>query len=243
MVNYHKLYKVANNFDILFVEDDTDFIETSSEIFSNIFHSITTARNGEEGLEKYLDYYKKEKKYYDMVISDFHMPKMNGIDLSKAIYKINPIQSIVIISAFNDADNLISFINLGIDKFLLKPFNVETMVNVLYESSLDIIQKRTPKKDSLIYFSKDIVWNNETQLLSHNDTIIHLPKKEQQFLQLLTANYPKITTYREVFNHLWGDEYYSTNQNTLKSIISRLRTKLPENTIQNISKTGYRLQY
>lgn len=121
MTNYDKLYSVAKKFNVLFVEDDEEFLETSSEIFANIFHSIDIARDGKEGLEKYNAYFLEHNRYYDMVISDFHMPYMNGIEFCKEIFHINPVQLVVIISAFNHPEDLISFLNLGIKKFYSNP--------------------------------------------------------------------------------------------------------------------------
>ena len=244
MINYNKLYEVGKNLNVLFVENDKDFLETSTEIFANIFHSITVAEDGQEGLEKYLSYFEKNNRYFDMVISDFHMPKMNGVDLSKAICELNPDQTIVIVSAFNQPEDLISFINIGINKFLLKPFEVESMVEVLYEASLPLSQKNSQEKEkAFIFFSDDIKWDIKNELLLNNDRSVNLPTKEYQFLKLLIKNNPSITSYEEIFSSLWNEEFNEPSLNTLKSIISRLRTKLPKNMIQNISKIGYRLEY
>jgi DNA-binding response OmpR family regulator len=243
MINYDKLYTIAKNFNVLFVEDDEDFLETSSEIFSNIFHSIEIARDGKEGLEKYHSYFLNHNRYYDMVISDFHMPFMNGIELCKEIFKIHPTQSIVIISAFNQPDDLINFINLGIKKFLLKPFEVQNMVDVLYEASSHVTQNNqaTIEEDSFV-LGENILWDKRNKLLLENGQVVKLPRKEHLFLELLVKNGQKITVYEEIYHFVWEDEYYLANQNTLKSIISRLRAKLSKDIIQNIAKSGYRLQ-
>jgi len=115
----------TDKLNVLYVEDEKESREQLRDIFKLLFHSIDTAFDGEDALEKY------NIKPYDIVITDINMPRMNGIELAKKIKIQNPAQNIIIISAHNDSDYLLQAINLGIDNFIIKPVQMEQLTLVL----------------------------------------------------------------------------------------------------------------
>lgn len=147
-----KLRKMGENIKILYVEDD-EVVSGQLEVFlKKVFKNIDLARDGLEGIELY------EKEKYDIVITDIEMPRMNGIDMIKEIKEINDEQIIVVTSAYNDAKYLNELINCGIDKFVIKPFD---MVNLLKTISRMVIQIYNNKK-----FLQDEIKLKESQKLN-----------------------------------------------------------------------------
>lgn len=121
------LKEIASKLSVLYVEDDLQLQHSFAQFLKKIFNHVEVVSDGVEGLEKYKD------KNFDIVITDILMPKMNGIEMSKAIKQINEEQEIVVISAFQDSEYLLSAIELGIDAYILKPINYENISNVLYK--------------------------------------------------------------------------------------------------------------
>ena len=115
--------------DVLYVEDDNASREQINEIFQLLFHHVDTAVDGEDAFNKY-----KTHKY-DIVITDINMPKMNGIQLIEQIKSINPTQNIIIISAHNNTQYLLSAINLGVDNFIIKPVQMQQLNYVLTKTA------------------------------------------------------------------------------------------------------------
>ncbi len=109
--------ELLKNFTILYVEDDIDTNEVISSILKSNFKEVYSAFNGEEGLEAY------KINNPDIVLSDIQMPKMNGIEMSKAIKEINPHQEIALFTAFNEPEHLKKAVNMGISKYILKPID------------------------------------------------------------------------------------------------------------------------
>ena len=106
---------LLNNFTLLYVEDDQDTQEILKDILELKVKELYIASDGEEGLEFY-------KKYNpDMVLTDIGMPNMNGIEMSEAIKLLNPHQPIAVLTAFNEPSFLKQAVNLGVDKYILKP--------------------------------------------------------------------------------------------------------------------------
>ncbi len=113
------------NFTILYVEDDMDTQELIENILQDYFKEVFVASDGEEGLALY----KKESP--DIVLSDIHMPKMDGLTMSDAIKEINPEQLIALFTAFNDPAYLDRAGKLGIDTYIMKPLDKKQFFNSL----------------------------------------------------------------------------------------------------------------
>jgi CheY-like chemotaxis protein len=110
---------------ILYVDDDIELINILSLLLKSHFKNVYTAKDGEEGLEEY------KKHLPDIVLSDYSMPNMNGIEMAKNIKKINKNQKIVLISAYNSAKIRSEAEEAGIDSFLNKPIDFGDLLKVL----------------------------------------------------------------------------------------------------------------
>lgn len=83
MMDIKDLQALTSAVDILYVEDDIDVQKNTKIIFDDLFHEVTTANNGLDGLETY----KQDAKKYEIVITDIRMPKMDGLEMIHEIKK------------------------------------------------------------------------------------------------------------------------------------------------------------
>lgn len=235
---YSQLQNLTKNLSILYVEDDIDFAENTLKVFKNFFNDIDIAHNGRDGLEKYLKSLNKDKKVYDIVISDIEMPYMNGIDLIKAIYKQNPHQIVIVISAYNNPEYLIEFINIGIKHFLLKPFELENILEVFNK----IIQYiKNLEEDNSFILDKGLYYNFDRLELIYFKKIIKLTKKEILLLELLIQNRSRTIPYSEIYHSLWPDKIETISDKILNPIIFRFKKKIPIPIIKSVYGIGYKL--
>ncbi|MGE4397881.1 MAG: response regulator transcription factor [Campylobacterales bacterium] len=131
-INIFALKEYAEPLKVLYVEDD-ESVKTQIAIFlGKFFPSIVTAKDGIEGLEAY----KKDK--YDIVITDIAMPHMDGIEMARRIKEINEEQVVIVTSAYNETEKLMELINIGIDKFVMKPINNKPFLILLYNVAKSI---------------------------------------------------------------------------------------------------------
>ncbi len=128
------LIEITKNLTVLYAEDDDLLRESSYSYLKKIFYKVICVEDG----EKALDLYKKEK--FDIIITDIEMPNMNGLEMSKMIKKINPNQEIIIISAYTNSDYFINSIEIGVSGYILKPTDLLQMSEVLYKTSLKILE-------------------------------------------------------------------------------------------------------
>ena len=241
MTNTKELIKYSKELTVLFVEDHKDLRENSVDMLKNFFTQVHSAVDGDEAFTKYQDFYKNNSKYYDIVISDIQMPKIDGVELTKNIYTINPSQIIIILSAFDDSKYLLPLINLGIERFIKKPIDYKELIKVLLLSS-----KKLSKKDNKLNLSHKInlddnfSFDREKNTLFNKNKNIYLTKYEIIFMQLLTTNVGKIYTNEEiVINYTFYNE--NLDAQNIRKLISKLRKKLPKDIIESIYGIGYRI--
>jgi len=119
--------KYLNIATILYVEDEEEICAQTLRALNRYTKKVYVARDGEEGLELY-------KKYKpDIVVTDIRMPKLNGIEMSKAIKAIDTNQAIIVISAHSDSSFFIDAIDLQLSGYILKPVNKNMLKNKILE--------------------------------------------------------------------------------------------------------------
>ena len=112
---------------VLYVEDDLDTREQFSDFLRRLVGTLITATNGEEGLAAF------KRHRPDIVVTDVQMPLMDGLTMSSEIRAIEPSVPIIVITAFEQADYLLRAVNIGIDKYVIKPVNSFLMYKCLIE--------------------------------------------------------------------------------------------------------------
>ncbi|NQY24771.1 MAG: response regulator transcription factor [Campylobacteraceae bacterium] len=240
MIEYYKVIEVSKKLSILYFEDDINFQKETGSVFSELFLHVDLVSNAKDGLLKYMEYYKKENKFYDIVITDINMPIMNGVELCKKIYEIHKEQSIIVISAHDESEYLLELVNIGIEQFLIKPLDFDILLNVIYSCSSRINNSELKKNMKIIDLNYDFFWDREEKILLHKKKCVKLTKRESFIMELLIKNKNKISTYEEIINTIYDDPSLISND-SLKMLISRLRKKIPKQTLESIYGFGYRL--
>lgn len=121
---------------VLYVEDDLKLREEMKLYLGKMFPNLVVCSDGFEGLEIY------KNNTFDIVITDIMMPKMTGIEMLGEIKQINPLQEMMITSAYTESEYLMEAIKLGIDAYILKPVQHAQIIEVLYKTVSKIIQAR-----------------------------------------------------------------------------------------------------
>jgi len=235
------LYKETKNLSILFVEDYDELRENSLEILDNYFDYCEGAVDGKQGLVQYQRYHDNNHKYFDLVITDIKMPEMDGITLTNEIYKCNENQAIIVLSAHQESEYLLTLINLGIEQFITKPIDQENMLTILYKVSKKINNKHLEENHGhKIVLSVDAYIDRNNLAFYYQDELLKLTKNELLFIKLISDNFEKICSNDQIVNFFEYDGVVISNDN-IRSLVTKLRKKLPINCIESIYGVGYRL--
>ncbi|MDY0321339.1 MAG: response regulator [Arcobacteraceae bacterium] len=115
---------------LLFVEDEEDLISIISDTLNKLGANFLIAKNGKEGLSIF-----EANQDIDLVITDINMPIMNGLDMIKEIRKLSSVE-IVIMSAHTESEYIDKSKELGVEHYLLKPFDFLKFIDLVV--SLDL---------------------------------------------------------------------------------------------------------
>jgi DNA-binding NtrC family response regulator len=107
---------------ILVVDDEITSITILKKVLEDAGHRVTTVSDGNKALEKI-----KEFKY-DILLTDFNMPGMNGIELTEQAVKIEPDMIVILITAFATIRSAVDAIRIGAFDYLTKPVNKEELL-------------------------------------------------------------------------------------------------------------------
>jgi len=239
-MDYGLLKKYTRNMNVLFVEDDTHFRKEFSELLLDIFPKVTTACDGLVALKKYKEYHKATDTYYDLIISDIKMPHCDGVELVDTLYKINKDQLVIILSARNEFNYLLPLVNLGIQQFFTKPVDYSTFLEDILKLSSQIYHNRVNANDDIVIINDSIYWDKKKVQLLQDEKVIDLTKNEIRFVEAILANNGSICTVDKLLDIIWYEEFdLDPDISNLKSLIYRLRKKVPDLHIKNIYGMGY----
>jgi len=227
---------LLKKFDILYIEDDIQLLENTQELFQLLFKEVYTAKDGKEALLLYEKYFEEHDRYIDLVISDIEMPNMNGIETSRKILELNKNQKIIITSGYDDKKYFIELINIGVDGFIQKPLLIQHINTILSDVCKKIEEEKASLEESLL--SENCKFNLEKKVLICENIEIKLSEAEEKSLILLLKNRGDTFTALEIFDYVYDVEKVYT-PDIIKSLIKRLRKKLPKDTIQNAPNRGY----
>jgi len=236
MLNSKEILTYTKDLNILFVEDHEDLRVNTAHILKKFFNTVEVSSNGAQAY----NIYKKDKNQFDIIISDIQMPLMDGIELTKKIYSLNPNQIIIILSAHDDTKYLHQLINLKIEHFLKKPIDYQELLLALLNASKLVNKTKENINTINIKLSNTFTFNKDNSLLYNDKKMITLTKFEMIFMQLLTNDIGNIYSNNDISNY-----YLSYNEVldavNIRKLVSKLRKKLPQNTIESLYGVGYRL--
>ncbi|HEG8323640.1 TPA: response regulator transcription factor [Campylobacter jejuni] len=213
---------------ILVVEDEVKTRESMINILSERFSKVIGAQNGDEGLKKF----KKFKP--DLVITDIAMPIMDGLDMAREIKEISDDVPIVVLSAYSEKERLLRSIDIGIDKYLIKPVDIEELFKVL-----DYLIGEKIEANMLVKISEEYQFNKTKRTLIHNGKEIVLTKKELAFISLLLKQPGVLVLHEDIKKNVWIGEHVSDT--AVRTFIKRVRDKVGEDFIKNVPSLGYKI--
>ncbi|MDD2265683.1 response regulator transcription factor [Sulfuricurvum sp.] len=244
MLQTQTIYEETKRLSVLFVEDDDPIRQRTAEILEDYFYRVDTGIDGIDALEKFNHYFVSKQKYYDLVISDIQMPRMNGVELTAELYAIRPDQPIIILSAHTEAEYLITLLNYGVAQFITKPIQYQEMLDTLHKVCKKINTAITviPENRHIIALDEDTCWDNEKKKLICRGSDASLTKYEIHLMTLLTSKFEQVCSSDDILHHFYLNNIDVSSDN-LRGMMMRLRKKLPENTLSSIYGLGYRLSY
>ncbi|MEV9616316.1 response regulator transcription factor [Aliarcobacter butzleri] len=208
---------------ILIVEDEIKLANLIKASIKELFFKVNIAKDGIEGLKKFQSFKP------DIIISDITMPNIDGLEMCQKIREESNIP-IVILSAYSQKEKLLKAIDLGINKYFIKPFDIEEFLEYLKNLSKNIKKIKTYKlKDNFVF-------DNNSVCLYKDEILINLTKREREFLNILIKNKNSLVKKEDIKTLLWNED---VSDERLRTFIKRLRLKTSKDLVENVSSQGY----
>ena len=200
---------------IFLLEDDYSLNESIKEMLETENYIVHSYYDGNVAYENIID-------DYCLYILDVNVPNIDGLYLLEHIKTINKNSNVIIISANINIDKIKEAYKKGCDDYIKKPFDIQEL--------LLKINKYT-KKSYITILDQNLYFDKMERKLFLNNIEIELTKNEKNLLFLLISNLENKVSYTQIEDFVYGRE--SKSSDAIRSLVKRLRKKLPKDIILN----------
>ena len=209
---------------VMIVDDEEKLVKILKFYFEKEWFNVFEALNGEDAIKKC------DSNKIDLVILDWMIPKLNGIEVCKYI-KENMNTKVLMLTARTQTEDELEALGIGADEYVKKPFDLRVLI--MRAKKLLNIDKDVTFRDIRINFNdKKVYRNNE---------ILNLTKIEFDLLSCFVKNKGIILSRDKIISLVWGIDYEG-DYRTVDTHIRRLRAKIGENSIKTYRGIGYSLE-
>lgn len=191
---------------ILILEDDELFSDQLATALRVKDHFVAEANCLKSGLKEF------ESKKFDVILLDLQLGSESGLDFLKIMDHFNYKPFVVMITSHASKTTAISAINLGVNKFLEKPFRLSELKKILEDCESG-------------NNTSNFVLNPETQSVVVNSQEVLLTEIEYSIVNLLIQNANSLVTKDEIHTHVYQSDIRS--KNSLNTHLTNLKRKLP----------------
>ena len=225
---------------VIIIDDDKELCTLMKKCVEQENLTAIIANGGIEGLQML----EENKNVCSLIILDIMMPDLDGFQVLQQIRQTSNVPVLMLTAKSNEEDK-VSGLRMGADDYLTKPFSINELmarVNSLIRRYTLLNPTSSTETDCMVFQGMTI--DNLNRLVFMNDIQVELTGKEFDLLSFLAANKGKVFTKKQIYTHVWEEEYAFDDSNIM-SFISKLRKKIepdPEHPfyILTVRGVGYR---
>lgn len=212
---------------ILLLEDDDFICEQVKDYFELDGNRVDYYNDGDALLDNAI------LENYDIFLLDINTPKRNGLETLEYIRNKGIKTPAIYLTAQSDIEHVKKGYEVGCNDYVRKPFNYE-------ELELRIQQLIHKSSDSQTKLSDLYTFDLANMRLYFKDEYVSLSVAEQNLLYILVKNMGNVISPNIIKDYVWEEK--DVCDNTLRTQIKKLRSKLKENFIVNIRNAGYKIE-
>ena len=222
---------------ILVVDDDTNICELLRLYLTKEGYQVTTANDGEEGLEKF------NQLKPDMVLLDVMMPRMDGLEVCRRIRKLGN-TPVMMLTAKGEIEDRIIGLELGADDYLIKPFSPRELVARVRALFRRAHQADEPAVEVLDF--GDLVIDISGHKILVEGKEVDLTASEFKLLTTLARHPGRVYNRMELVEKVLGYDFEGYER-TIDSHVKNLRAKLGDDPkkpkwLYTVHGVGYRFE-
>ena len=208
-----------DNIKLLVCDDDNNICELLRLYLTKEGYQVTTANDGEEGLEKF------NQLKPDMVLLDVMMPRMDGLEVCRRIRKLGN-TPVMMLTAKGETFDKVLGLELGADDYMVKPFDAKEVVARIMAvlRRCTVTTSQTESTEGVIEFDNLRLDMNSYELRVKGK-VVEAPPKELELLNCLASHPNRVYTRNQLLDEVWGFDYFGDSR-TVDVHVKRLREKL-----------------
>lgn len=214
---------------ILIVEDEEGILQFLKQGLEEENYQISAANNGLDGFTLF------QKEKFDLVLLDWMLPKMTGIEVCKKIRETDTKTPILFLTAKDTVQETVEGLKTGANDYIKKPFSFDELVERIR------VQLRDKTEQDILTLGPI-----EINLQKHSVTVdkleVSLTQKEFDLLSYLVKNKGKVCSRTEIIQDVWDIHFeYDTGviDVFMNAIRKKLNLKVDEDYIKTIRGVGY----
>jgi len=214
---------------ILIVEDEVGIVQFLKQGLQEEGYQITTAADGSKGFELV------QEQKFDLILLDWMLPKINGLDLCKAIRVKDQTTPIIFLTAKDTVQETIEGLKAGANDYIKKPFSFEELVERIK------VHFRSKKQTEILTLG-NITMDLSRHIVLKGDEEISLTQREFELLAYLIQHKGKVCTRNQILRDVWEINFeYDTGviDVFMNAIRKKLNLKIEEDYIKTIRGIGY----
>jgi len=190
---------------VLIVDDAPDTLEIIQKLLHYEGYDVAMASTGEEGVKKV------EEEKPEVVLMDINLPGIDGTEALRRIRIINPLQCVIMLTAFATVDNAVRALKEGASDFVKKPFENEHLIHIVNQclEKYKTLKEKEKLEEEVRRLS---VTDDLTSLYNHRHffktlgaELVRL-KRQKTSLSLLMFDLDNFKNYNDRYGHLEGDK-------------------------------------
>ena len=208
---------------ILIVEDEKGIVDFLKQGLEEENYTVSSAFDGVEGLKKALEL------PVDLVLLDWMLPKMQGIDVCRNIRKENATIPILFLTAKDTVQETIEGLKAGANDYIKKPFSFEELLERIK------IHFRTKDEAKILTLGNITIDKSKFQVFVDNNEIA-LTHREFELLEYLIKNKGNVCTRNKIIEDVW-DIHFEYDTGVIDVFMNAIRKKLNLTKDQDLIKT------
>ncbi len=215
---------------ILIIEDEKGIANFIRDGLVEEYYAVDVANEGREGLKNAL------VNDYDLLLVDWMLPALSGIEIVKQVRKEKPDLPIIFLTAKDTVQDTVFGLETGANDYIRKPFQFDELLARIK------VQLRPKNSQRGLLTLSDITLNPDTHQVFKNDEEILLTQKEFSLFEFLLRNKGRVCTRTNIIEHVW-DIHFEADTSVIDVYINFLRKKLKlessNDLIQTVRGVGY----
>ncbi|QSB25163.1 response regulator transcription factor [Flavobacterium sp. CLA17] len=214
---------------ILIVEDELGIVQFLQQGLQEEGYKVSTANDGSKGFEL------TQNHQFDLILLDWMLPKINGLELCKAIRIKDQTTPIIFLTAKDTVQETIEGLKAGANDYIKKPFSFEELVERIK------IHFRKEKVNEILMLGTIQIDLSKYSVVKNGEEI-SLTQREFELLTYLIRNKGKVCTRNQILKDVWDINFeYDTGviDVFMNAIRKKLNLKIEEDYIKTIRGVGY----